>query len=185
MTCVSPEGRITPGCAGLYAPEHEAAWKRIVDFVHAETDAKIGMQLGHSGPKGSTQLGWETMDAPLAEDNWPVIGPSPVAWSPANQVPREMTRDDMDRVRDEFVRAAAMAARAGFDLLELHCAHGYLLSAFITPLTNRRTDAYGGSLENRMRYPLEVYHAMRAVWPEGRSRSRFASRPTTGSATKE
>ena len=168
MTCVSPEGRITPGCAGLYAPEHEAAWKRIVDFVHDETDARIGMQLGHSGPKGSTQLGWETMDAPLAEDNWQVIGPSPVAWSPANQVPREMTRDDMDRVRDEFVRAAAMAAHAGFDLLELHCAHGYLLSAFITPLTNRRTDAYGGSLENRMRYPLEVYHAIRAVWPDGR-----------------
>src|SRR6185436_7494923 len=168
MTCVSPEGRITPGCAGLYAPEHEAAWKRIVDFVHAETDARIGMQLGHSGPKGSTQLGWETMDAPLPEDNWQVIGPSPVAWSPANQVPREMTREDMDRVRGEFVRAAEMAARAGFDLLELHCAHGYLLSAFITPLTNRRTDSYGGSLENRMRYPLEVYHAIRAVWPEGR-----------------
>ncbi len=165
MTCVSPEGRITPGCAGLYAPEHEAAWKRIVDFIHAETDAKIGMQLGHSGPKGSTQLGWETMDAPLPDDNWQVIGPSPVAWSPHNQVPREMTRADMDTVRDDFVRSANMAARAGFDLLELHCAHGYLLSAFITPLVNRRTDAYGGSLENRLRFPLEVYHAVRAVWP--------------------
>ncbi len=165
MTCVSPEGRISPGCTGLYAHEHEAAWKRIVDFVHAETDARIGMQLGHSGPKGSTQLGWETMDAPLPDDNWPVIGPSPVAWSPHNQVPREMTRADMDLVRDEFVWAAEMAARAGFDLLEVHCAHGYLLSAFITPLTNRRTDAYGGSLENRMRFPLEVYHAVRAVWP--------------------
>jgi anthraniloyl-CoA monooxygenase len=165
MTCVSPRGRITPGCAGLYAPEHEAAWKRIVDFIHAETDAKIGMQLGHSGPKGSTQLGWHTMDAPLPDDNWQVIGPSPVAWSPHNQVPREMTRADMHTVRDDFVRAANMAARAGFDLLELHCAHGYLLSAFITPLTNRRTDIYGGSLENRMRFPLEIYHAVRAVWP--------------------
>jgi anthraniloyl-CoA monooxygenase len=165
MTCVSPHGRITPGCAGLYAPEHEASWKRIVDFVHAETDAKIGMQLGHSGPKGSTQLGWQTMDAPLPDDNWEVIGPSPVAWSPHNQVPREMTRADMDTVRDEFVSAADMAARAGFDLIELHCAHGYLLSAFITPLANCRTDAYGGSLENRMRFPLEIYHAVRAVWP--------------------
>ena len=165
MTCVSPEGRISPGCTGLYAPDHEAAWKRIVDFVHAETDAKIGIQLGHSGPKGSTQLGWEDADAPLLEDNWPVIGPSPVAWSPRNQVPREMTRTDMDTVRDEFVRAAIMAARAGFDLLELHCAHGYLLSAFISRLTNRRADAYGGSLENRMRFPLEVYRAVREVWP--------------------
>jgi anthraniloyl-CoA monooxygenase len=168
MTCVSAEGRITPGCAGLYAPEHEAAWKRIVEFVHAETDARIGMQLGHSGPKGSTQLGWETMDAPLPADNWEVMGPSPVAWSPMNQVPREMTCADMERVRAEFVGAAGMAARAGFDLLELHCAHGYLLSAFITPLTNRRTDAYGGPLENRMRFPLEVYQAVRRVWPEGR-----------------
>src|SRR5262249_15580236 len=123
MTCVSPEGRISPGCTGLYTPEHEAAWTRIVEFVHAETDAKIGMQLGHSGPKGSTQLGWETIDAPLTEGNWPVIGPSPIAWSPQNQVPREMTRADLDAVRDQFVRSAAVAARAGFDLLELHCAH--------------------------------------------------------------
>ena len=168
MTCVSPEGRITPGCAGLYTPEHARAWKRIVDFVHAETDARMGIQLGHSGPKGSTQLGWETMDAPLPEDNWEVIGPSPVAWSPMNQVPRAMTRADMDLVRDQFVGAARMAAAAGFDLLELHCAHGYLLSAFITPLTNRRTDEYGGSLENRLRYPLEVYHAVREVWPAER-----------------
>jgi anthraniloyl-CoA monooxygenase len=166
MTCVSPQGRITPGCTGLYAPEHEAAWKRIVDFVHAETDAKIALQLGHSGAKGSTQLGWEEMDAPLASGNWEIVAPSPVPWSPRNQVPREMTRADMEQVRDQFVRSAKMAERAGFDMLELHFAHGYLMSAFITPLTNRRTDAYGGSLENRMRYPLEVYRAVRAVWPE-------------------
>jgi anthraniloyl-CoA monooxygenase len=165
MTCVSPEGRITPGCTGLYAPAHEAAWKRIVDFIHAETDAKVAIQLGHSGPKGSTQLGWETMDAPLAHGNWPVMAPSPVAWSPVNQVPREMTRADMGAVRDQFVRAAEMAECAGFDMLELHYAHGYLMSAFITPLTNRRMDAYGGSLENRMRFPLEVYAAVRAAWP--------------------
>ncbi|MGE0849463.1 MAG: bifunctional salicylyl-CoA 5-hydroxylase/oxidoreductase [Hyphomicrobiaceae bacterium] len=166
MTCVSPEGRITPGCTGLYAPQHEAAWKRIVDFIHAETDAKVAIQLGHSGPKGSTQLGWETMDAPLQSGNWPVIGPSPVAWSTANQVPREMTRADMDKVKGEFVRATGMARRIGFDMLELHYAHGYLMSAFITPLTNHRTDDYGGSLENRMRFPLEVLEAVRAVWPE-------------------
>jgi anthraniloyl-CoA monooxygenase len=168
MTCVSPEGRISPGCTGMYAPEHAAAWTRIVDFVHAETDAKIALQLGHSGPKGSTQLGWEEMDAPLADGNWEVMGPSPVPWSPANQVPRAMTRGDMDRVRDEFVRAAQMGERAGFDMLELHYAHGYLMSSFITPLTNRRNDVYGGSLENRMRFPLEVYRAVRAVWPEAK-----------------
>ncbi len=166
MTCVSPEGRITPGCTGLYAPEHEAAWTRIVDFIHAETPAKMAIQLGHSGPKGSTQLGWEKMDAPLESGNWEVMAPSPVPWSEANQVPKEMTRTDMDLVRDQFVAATEMALRCGFDLLELHCAHGYLLSAFITPLTNRRGDAYGGSLDNRLRFPLEVFEAVRAVWPE-------------------
>ena len=165
MTCVSPEGRITPGCTGLYAPAHEAAWKRIVDFVHAETDAKICCQLGHSGAKGSTQLGWEEMDAPLQSGNWPVLAPSAIAWSPRNQVAHAMTRADMDLVRDQFVASAEMASRAGFDMLEIHCAHGYLLSSFITPLTNRRNDAYGGSLENRMRYPLEIFHAVRAAWP--------------------
>ena len=171
MTCVSPEGRITPGCTGLYAPAHEGAWKRIVDFIRAETDAKVAIQLGHSGPKGSTQLGWETMDAPLESGNWEVMAPSPLAWSPANQVPRAMTRADMDRVRDQFVHAAEMAERAGFDMLELHYAHGYLMSAFITPLTNQRADAYGGSLENRMRFPLEVFRAVRAVWPAGKPMS--------------
>ena len=166
MTCVSPEGRISPGCTGLYAPEHERAWKRIVDFVHAETDAKICCQLGHSGAKGSTQLGWEEMDAPLSAGNWPVMSASAVQWSERNQAPKAMDRADMIRVREEFVAAAKMAESAGFDMLELHCAHGYLLSSFITPLTNRRDDEYGGSLENRMRYPLEVFRAVRGVWPE-------------------
>ena len=165
MTCVSPEGRITPGCTGMYAPEHEVAWKRIVEFVHAETDAKISCQLGHSGAKGSTQLGWQEMDAPLKSGNWPVMAPSPVAWSERNQRARAMTRADMDRVREEFVAATEMAAHAGFDMLEIHCAHGYLLSSFITPLTNWRSDQYGGALENRMRYPLEIFRAVRAIWP--------------------
>ena len=165
MTCVSPEGRITPGCPGMYTAEQEAAWKRIVDFIHSESDARVCMQLGHSGAKGSTQLGWEIMDAPLKEGNWPLMSASDVAWSSANQTPKAMTREDMDMVRDQFVKSAEMADRAGFDMLELHMAHGYLLSSFITPLTNRRKDEYGGSLENRMRYPLEVYHAVREAWP--------------------
>ncbi len=166
MTCVTPEGRITPGCPGLYNDAQEQAWKRIVDFIHAESPAKVALQLGHSGPKGSTQLGWEEMDAPLASGNWEILAPSPVRWNDKNQVPREMTRADMDKVRDAFVEATKRGARAGFDWLELHCAHGYLLSAFITPLTNKRTDEYGGSLENRMRFPLEVFKAMRKVWPD-------------------
>jgi anthraniloyl-CoA monooxygenase len=165
MTCVSPEGRITPGCTGMYAPKHEASWKRIVDFVHTETDAKICCQLGHSGAKGSTQLGWQEMDAPLKDGNWPLISASETSWSDRNQRARAMTRADMDRVREQFVSAARMAQRAGFDMLEVHCAHGYLLSSFITPLTNLRTDAYGGSLRNRMRFPLEIFHAVREVWP--------------------
>ena len=168
MTCVSPQGRISPGCTGLYTEGHEKAWKRLVDFVHAETGTKLAMQLGHAGLKGSTQVGWETPDAPLLEQNWELIGPSVVPWTADNQAPRAMTRADMDNVRDEFVRSAEMAARAGFDWLELHYAHGYLMSSFITPLTNRRTDEYGGSLDNRMRYPLEVFRAVRKVWPDDR-----------------
>ncbi len=171
MTCVSPEGRITPGCPGLYAPEHEAKWRQIVDFVHAETDAKICCQIGHSGRKGSTQLGWEEMDAPLKDGNWEVMSASPVPWSDRNPVPREMTRDDMDRVTAEFVASTEMADRAGFDMIELHAAHGYLVSSFISPTSNRRTDAYGGSLENRLRWPLEVFHAMRDAWPAGKPMS--------------
>lgn len=166
MTCVSPEGRITPGCTGAYKPRHEAAWRRIVDFVHTETEAKICLQLGHSGAKGSTQLGWEEMDAPLAAGNWPLLSASNIAWSPRNQKPKPMDRDDMAAVRDQFVAAAAMAERCGFDMIEIHAAHGYLLSSFITPLTNDRRDEYGGSLENRMRYPLEIFRAVRKVWPE-------------------
>ena len=166
MTCVTPEGRISPGCPGTYAPEHEAAWRRIVDFVHAETEAKICMQLGHSGPKGSTELGWVEDNRPLAAGNWPILSASDVPWSPRNQIPKAMDRADMDRVRDAFVAGAEMAERCGFDMIELHMAHGYLLSAFITPLTNARTDEYGGSLENRMRWPLEVFRAVRAVWPD-------------------
>ncbi|MCP9229223.1 bifunctional salicylyl-CoA 5-hydroxylase/oxidoreductase [Mesorhizobium sp. LMG 17147] len=165
MTCVSPEGRITPGCPGFYAPEHEVAWKRLVEFVHAETEAKICAQIGHSGAKGSTRLGWQGTDVPLPSGNWPVMAASSVPWSPENQVPKAMDRADMDMVRDQFVASAEMAARCGFDMLEIHAAHGYLLSSFITPLTNRRIDSYGGSLENRMRYPLEIFHAVRAAWP--------------------
>ncbi|BCG76564.1 bifunctional salicylyl-CoA 5-hydroxylase/oxidoreductase [Mesorhizobium sp. 113-3-3] len=168
MTCVSPEGRITPGCPGFYAPKHEVAWKRLVDFVHAETEAKICAQIGHSGAKGSTRLGWEGTDVPLASGNWPVMAASAVAWSPQNQVPKAMDRADMDLVRDQFVASAKMADRCGFDMLEIHAAHGYLLSSFITPVTNRRTDEYGGSLENRMRYPLEIFRAVRAAWPVGK-----------------
>jgi anthraniloyl-CoA monooxygenase len=168
MTCVSPHGRITPGCTGMYVPEHEAAWKWIVDFVHAETHAKICCQVGHSGPKGSTQLGWEEMDAPLKDGNWPLLAASDVPWSPRNQRPKAMDRADMERVRDQFVASARMADRAGFDMLELHCGHGYLLSSFITPLTNRRADEFGGTLENRMRYPLDIFRAVRAAWPAGK-----------------
>jgi anthraniloyl-CoA monooxygenase len=166
MTCVTPEGRITPGCCGMYKPEHEAAFKRIVDFVHEHTEAKFGLQLGHSGAKGSTKVGWEGMDEPLEENNWEVSAPSPVPWSEESHQPREMSRAEMVEILAAFVRATEMGRRAGFDMLELHCAHGYLLSAFITPLLNQRTDEYGGSLENRLRFPLEVFRAMRAVWPE-------------------
>jgi anthraniloyl-CoA monooxygenase len=165
MVCVTPQGRITPGCAGLWSAEQMAGWARIVDFVHAQSDAKFCLQLGHSGPKGSTQLGWQEMDAPLADGNWEVIAPSPVPWSPRNQIPRPMTQDDMEAVRDAFVTATRYGAEAGFDMLELHAAHGYLPSAFISPLTNQRRDEYGGSLEQRLRFPLEVFRAMRAAWP--------------------
>ena len=168
MTDVSREGRISPGCAGMYLPEHVAAWRRIVEFVHRESEAKVGMQLSHAGRKGSTCVLWEGEDEPLPEGNWPLIAPSPIPYRPHNQTPREMTRGDMDQVAADFVRATRMAAAAGFDLLELHLAHGYLLASFISPLTNRRSDEYGGSLANRMRYPLEIVTRVRAEWPQAK-----------------
>ena len=171
MTCVSATGRITPGCLGMYAPEHVAAWRRITDFVHMQSAARICLQLGHSGAKGSTRRGWEGMDQPLDADNWPLLAAADVAWTSGNAQPRAMSRDDMDAVLAQFVAATRMAVDAGFDMVELHAAHGYLLSSFITPLHNRRTDAYGGSLANRLRYPLEVFAAMRAAWPAERPMS--------------
>ena len=171
MTCVSPEGRISPGCTGMWNADHVAAWKRIVDFVHTQSKAKICLQLGHSGAKGSTRLGWEGNDVPLDDGSWPVMAASDVAWSPVNQVPRPMTRADIDMVRDQFVAAVKMGIECGFDMVELHAAHGYLLAGFITPLQNHRTDEYGGSLENRLRYPLEVFAAMRSAWPSDKPMS--------------
>jgi anthraniloyl-CoA monooxygenase len=167
MTCPTPDARITPGCPGLWNEAQRDGWKRIVDFVHANSDAKIALQLGHAGAKGSTRVPWEGEDQPLESGNWPLISASPQQYiDGVSDWSRAMTRADMDRVRDDFVHSTRLAAQAGFDWLELHCAHGYLLSSFISPLTNQRTDEYGGSLANRLRYPLEVFKAMRAVWPE-------------------
>ena len=172
MTCVSPEGRITPGCPGLYNAEQKAAWKRIADWIHANSDAKFAMQLGHAGAKGSTRLAWEGIDQPLREGNWPLVSASEQQYLPGvSQVAHAMTAQEMASVQAEFVRSARDAADIGVDWLELHCAHGYLLSSFISPLTNQRTDAYGGSLENRLRYPLEVFRAVREVWPQDRPMS--------------
>ncbi len=168
MTDVSREARISPGCAGIYLPEHVQGWRRVVDFVHQSTTAKIGLQLGHAGRKGSTRLMWEGMDEPLAQGNWPIISASALPYHPYSQVPKALDRDDMDAVRADFVRAARLALEAGFDLLELHLAHGYLLASFLSPLTNVRADEYGGPIENRMRFPLEVFDAVRAVWPDDR-----------------
>ncbi len=165
MICTSADGRISPGCGGLWTDEQRDGWKRAVDFVHAETSAAIGCQLGHSGAKGSTKLMWEGIDEPLPDGNWPVVAASAVPYSPDNQTPAELTRPELETIRDEFVAAARRAAEAGFDLLELHCAHGYLLSGFLSPVTNRRTDSYGGDVAGRLRFPLEVWHAMREVWP--------------------
>ena len=165
MTDVSAEGRISPGCAGIYRDEHTLGWKRIVDFAHAYSRAAVGIQLGHAGRRASTKLAWEGTDEPLETGGWEVLAPSPIPWSDANPVPRPMDRAAMDAVIRDHVRAAERAAAAGFDLLEVHMAHGYLLASFISPLTNQREDEYGGSVPNRMRFPLEVLDAVRAAWP--------------------
>ena len=171
MACITPDARITPGCAGIWTDHQEARWKRIVDFAHDRTDAKMAIQIGHAGRKGATKLAWEGIDQPLDDGAWEIIAASPLPYLPHSQVPREMTRDDMDRVKADFVAAFERAARAGFDLAELHCAHGYVLATFLSPVTNKRPDEYGGSMENRLRYPLEVFDACRAVWPENRPMS--------------
>ena len=169
MTCVSADARITPGCPGLYKPEHTIGWKRIVDFVHSNSDAKIAVQIGHAGAKGATKLAWDGIDKPVETDSWPLISASPEQYlAGVSQTSREMTRDDMDRVKQDFIDSTKAAEVAGFDWLELHAAHGYLLSSFISPITNRRSDEYGGSLENRMKYPLEIFTAVREVWPVGK-----------------
>jgi anthraniloyl-CoA monooxygenase len=171
MTDVSREGRITLGCAGMYKDEHVAAWRRIVEFVHGNSKAKFCMQLAHAGQKGATKLAWEGSDEPLEEGAWPIVSASAIPYLPHSQVPKAMDRADMDKVRNDFVAAARRAEDAGFDMIELHMAHGYLLSSFISPLSNVRTDEYGGSLENRMRFPLEVFDAVRAVWPAAKPMS--------------
>jgi anthraniloyl-CoA monooxygenase len=169
MTCVSPEGRITPGCTGLWNGAQRDAWRRIVEFVHTHSTAKFCLQIGHSGRKGSTQLGWEEMDHPLPAGNWETLAPSALPYfENVSAKPREMTRNDMDDVREQFVRAATLGAAAGFDMLELHMAHGYLLASFLSPLTNQRQDIYGGSVANRLRFPVEVVRAVRAAWPADR-----------------
>jgi anthraniloyl-CoA monooxygenase len=166
MTCVSPDARITPWCTGLWNDEQRDEWKRIVRFVHEHTPAKIALQLGHAGAKGATKKMWEGVDIPLEEGGWPLIAPSEIQYLRGlSQIARAMTREDMDRVRDDFVRATVMGIEAGFDWLELHCAHGYLLSAFLSPLSNKRRDEYGGNVANRVRYPVEVFRAMRETWP--------------------
>lgn len=166
MTCVSRDARITPGCAGLWNDEQEASWLRIVDFVHGNSAAKICLQLGHAGRKGATKLMWDGIDRPLDAGGWDVVSASPLPYFPDSQVPRELDRAGMRAVRDSFVAAAERGERCGFDMLELHCAHGYLLASFISPLTNGRTDEYGGSLENRLRFPVEIFAALRAAWPK-------------------
>jgi anthraniloyl-CoA monooxygenase len=168
MLCVSPTGRITPGCAGLWEESQMRDWRRIVDFVHANSDARICGQLGHSGRKGSTKLMWEGVDLPLDEGNWPLLAPSPLPYLPVSQVPREMEARDFAEVTAHYVRATELAETAGFDMLELHMAHGYLLSSFLSPVSNRRSDAYGGDLQSRARFPLEVVDAVRASWPAGK-----------------
>ncbi len=174
MTCPSADARITPGCPGLWTDTHEDKWKEIVDFIHASGTTKVCMQLGHAGRKGSTQLGWDKMDWPLpnSDQNWPLFSASPIPWMEGvSAVPAQLDRAQMNKVKADFVQATIRAARAGFDMLELHCAHGYLLASFLSPLTNQRDDGYGGPIEQRLRYPIEVFSAMRDVWPKDRPMS--------------
>jgi len=166
MTCVAADARITPGCTGLWNDAQEAGWRRIVDFVHGHSAAKICLQIGHAGRKGASRLMWEGMDRPLAEGAWPIVSASPLPYHPESQVPREASRTDMDRIKADFVATVERAARIGFDMIEMHAAHGYLLASFLSPLTNQRNDDYGGSLANRLRFPLEVFRAMREAWPK-------------------
>lgn len=165
MTAPSADARITPGCAGIWNDEQHQSWRRIVEFVHGHSNTKIGLQVGHAGRKGSTKLAWELTDEPLTAGNWPLVSASPIPYLPHSQVPREATRDDMDRIKCATLLAVERAIDIGFDMIEFHCAHGYLFSSFLSPLTNQRTDQYGGSLENRCRYPVEVFRAIRAAWP--------------------
>jgi anthraniloyl-CoA monooxygenase len=165
MTCVSAAARISPGCTGLWNDTQEQAWARVVAFVHANAQTKFCLQLGHSGRKGATRLMWDGMDRPLPAGAWDICSASPLPYLPESQVPRELTPDEMAEITQQFVDAAIRGDRAGFDMLELHCAHGYLLASFLSPLTNIRSDAYGGSLENRLRFPLQVFDAMRKAWP--------------------
>jgi anthraniloyl-CoA monooxygenase len=166
MTCVSPDARITPGCLGLWNEEQAAGWKRLVEFVHFNSPTKVGIQIGHAGRKGSTKLAWDGIDQPVETGGWDLISASALPYLNNSQMPKAMDRADMDRVLADFVRSTELAVTTGADWLELHCAHGYLLSSFLSPLTNRRTDEYGGSHENRARYPLEVFRAIREIWPE-------------------
>jgi anthraniloyl-CoA monooxygenase len=172
MTCTSPEARITPACPGLWNDNQQEAWQRIVRYIHTYTDAKIALQLGHSGRKGSTRRAWEGIDLPLECHNWPIVSASALPYiEGVSQLPQEATFAAMDRIKDDFVAATKRGIAAGFDWLEFHCAHGYLMSSFISPLTNLRTDEYGGCLENRCRYPLEVFSAIRAIWPQDKPMS--------------
>ena len=166
MTCVAADARITPGCTGIWNDAQAGTWQRIVDFIHANGETKVSLQIGHAGRKGSTRLAWDAIDQPLQSGNWPLLAPSPLPYLPGiSQTPRAMDRADMNRIKAEFVAATRRAVSANFDMVEFHAAHGYLMSSFISPLTNQRSDEYGGSLENRCRYPLEVFRAMREVWP--------------------
>jgi anthraniloyl-CoA monooxygenase len=168
MTNVSPEGRISPFCAGFYKPEHVAPWKRVVDFVHGNSDSKICIQLAHAGRKGSMPPPWQRGGRSLATGGWQTVAPSAIPFHDGDAPPRAMEKADLDKVRDDFVRATRWSEDAGFDMIELHMGHGYLLSSFLSPLSNKRTDSYGGSIENRLRFPLEVFSAVRAAWPEAK-----------------